>query len=132
MHVGIAGRIVCTATTYRWKYRRPRRSTCSWSFGGAATLRGALSSARPAPQRHTNRHTYLWTVLLTYPPVRNDSASHVFTVSVPSCGFTHFHAPVVWCRICSAATGWRKSSVKVPRSQIRTLPLAFAAFRARV
>lgn len=36
--------------------------------------------------------THRWTVLLTYPAVRNCSASHAFTVIVASCGLTHFHS----------------------------------------
>ena len=42
---------------------------------------------------------------MTYPPVKNDRASQVFTVIVPSWGFTHFHSPVTGFLIWSAATG---------------------------
>ena len=69
-----------------------------------------------AQARQRIERTYRWIVLRTYPPVSSPSASQVLTVSVPSWGRTHFHSPVVWFRICRAATGWRKSSVNEPRS----------------
>ena len=59
--------------------------------------------------------------------VRKWSESARFTVMLPGYGLTHFHSPS-GVRTCSAATGWRNSKVKLPKSvwPLDQIPAAFS------